>query len=127
MPEHWQRNARQARMDYPATPIVPFKNFRRTNQPTPLAFLLDDVSLSMKILVQNCLTHLYFKSPAEWTANPAEAKSFPTSENAILYCAEHQIPAVQIVLKFEPARYDITVPITEECEQAAGSQKALLN
>jgi hypothetical protein len=34
---------------------------------------------------------------------------------------------VQIVLKFEPARYDITVPITEECEQSAGSQKALLN
>lgn len=81
----------------------------------------------MKILVQNCLTHLYFKSLTEWTADPTEAKGFPTSENAILYCAEHEIPAVQIVLKFDPARYDITVPITEECEQASGSQKALLN
>jgi hypothetical protein len=79
----------------------------------------------MKILVQNCLTHLYFKSMAEWTANSSEAKSFPSSQNAILYCNKHQIPAVQIVLKFEPDRYDITVPITAECEQAAGSQKAL--
>ena len=81
----------------------------------------------MKVLVQNCLTHLYFKSPDEWTDDPSEAKSFQSSEKAILYCTEHQIPAVQIVLKFEPARYDITVPITEECENRAGSQNALLN
>jgi hypothetical protein len=88
---------------------------------------LHGVDCLMKILIQNCLTHLYFKSPSEWTADPAHAKGFPTSENAIVYCAEHQIPAVQIVLKFNPDRYDITVPITEECEQAAGAQKSLLN
>jgi hypothetical protein len=93
----------------------------------PLAFLLDRVGLLMKILVQNCLTHLYFKSPTEWTADVSEAKSFPTSEKAIFYCAEHRIPAVQIVLKFDPDKYDITVPITEECEQGTRSQKALLN
>ena len=92
----------------------------------PLAFPLESVSYGMKILVQNCLTHLYFKSLSEWTANPAEAKSFPSSENAIIYCAKHQIPSVQIVLKFQPDRYDITVPITDDCEQAAGSQKSLL-
>ena len=81
----------------------------------------------MKILVQNCLTHLYFKSLTEWTADPSEARGFLTSENAIVYCAKHGIPAVQIVLKFDPDRYDITVPITKECDQAAASQKALLN
>jgi hypothetical protein len=80
----------------------------------------------MKILVQNCLTHLYLKSLNEWTADPTEAHSFASSEKAILYCSKHEIPAVQIVLKFQPDRYDITVPITEECDQAAGSQKALL-
>lgn len=93
----------------------------------PLAFLLGGVSWLMKILVQNCLNHLYFKSLGEWTANPAEAKGFRSSESALVYCAEHAIPAVQIVLKFEPDRYDITVPITEECEQARGSQNALRN
>ncbi len=43
------------------------------------------------------------------------------------YCARHQIPAVQIVLKFEPDRYNITVPITKECADGADSQKTLLN
>ena len=80
----------------------------------------------MKILVQNCLTHLYLKSLTQWTADPSEAQTFPSSENAILFCTKHEIAAVQIVLKFDPDRYDITVPITEECDQAAGSQKALL-
>jgi hypothetical protein len=79
----------------------------------------------MKILVQNCLTHLYFKAPDEWTPDHTEAKGFPSSEQAILYCTQRQIPAVQIVLKFDPDRYDITVPITEECDRASGSQNAL--
>jgi hypothetical protein len=79
----------------------------------------------MKILVQNCLNHLYMRSLTEWTDNAAEAQSFTTSENAIDYCAKHRVPAVQIVLKFDPDHYDVTVPITAECEQAGGSQKAL--
>lgn len=81
----------------------------------------------MKILVQNCLNHLYLKSLTEWTAAAAEAKCFETSEQAIDFCAKHRLPAVQVVLKFDPERYDITVPITKECEQASASQSALLN
>jgi|GEM_PF-2887648 len=81
----------------------------------------------MKILVQNCLNHLYLKSPTEWTPDPSKAKTFPTSESALIYCTKHEIPAVQIVLKFHPDRFDITVPITEECYEGAASQKALLN
>jgi hypothetical protein len=76
----------------------------------------------MKILVQNCLNHLYLKSVSEWTPEVTEAKNFPTSEQAIAYCSEHQIPAVQVVLKFDYDRYDIRVPITEECEGAAGAR-----
>jgi hypothetical protein len=67
------------------------------------------------------------KTLSEWTASASEAKSFPSSENAILYCTKHEIPAVQIILKFDPDRYDISVPITPECEHAGRSQKALLN
>jgi hypothetical protein len=93
----------------------------------PLAFLMDGVDWLMKILVQNCMTHLYLKTLTQWTAMPSEAMNFPSSESAILYCTQHDIPAVQIVLKFDPERYDITVPITPECEEARGSQKALLN
>ena len=71
----------------------------------------------MKILVQNCLNHLYLKGLGDWTAEPSDAKSFPTSESAILFCSEHQIPAVQVVLKFDEKRYDIHVPLSEECEK----------
>jgi hypothetical protein len=92
----------------------------------PLVFLLVRLNCLMKILVQNCLNHLYLKSLNEWTSEVLEAKSFPTSERAIAFCAQHQVPAVQVVLKFDPDRYDITVPITEECDQAR-SQNALLN
>ena len=71
----------------------------------------------MKILVQNCLNHLFLKSVSEWTPDPEEAKNFSTSERALGFCAEHRIPAVQIVLKFDSDRYDIQMPITPECEQ----------
>lgn len=78
----------------------------------------------MKILVQNCHNHLYLISLSEWTAVASEARTFPSSEKAIVYCAENRIPAVQIVLKFDYDRYDINVPITAECEQ---TQNALRN
>jgi hypothetical protein len=58
------------------------------------------------------------KSLSEWTAVPGEARTFPSSEKAIVYCANHRIPAVQIVLKFDYDQYDISVPISDECEQA---------
>lgn len=74
----------------------------------------------MKILIQNCKTHLYLKSLSEWTPDPEEARSFKTSDQAIRLCAEHRIPAVQIVLKFDNAAYDVPIPITEECGEASG-------
>jgi hypothetical protein len=93
----------------------------------PLAFLLRGVNCVMKILVQNCLTHLYLKTTSEWTDVPSEAKRFASTETAMMFCLQHNLPAVHIVLKFEPDRYDMTIPVSEECEQISGSQKALLN
>lgn len=71
----------------------------------------------MKILVQNCLTHLYLKTASEWTPDSSQAKVFSTSQKALDYCAANEIPAVQIILKFEQGQYDIKLPITEECEK----------
>jgi hypothetical protein len=69
----------------------------------------------MKILVQNCRNHLYLKGVSEWTSNPDEARTFKNSDQAIRFCSERRIPAVQIVLKFESQAYDVPIPITEEC------------
>jgi hypothetical protein len=81
----------------------------------------------MKILVQNCHNHLFLKTLSDWTDSPCDARNFPTSENALAYCAEHRIPSVQIILKFDYDQYDISVPITADCEQASASQNALRN
>jgi hypothetical protein len=72
----------------------------------------------MKILVQNCHNHLFLKTLSEWTPDPSEARIFPSSESALVYCSEHRIPSVQIVLKFDYDRYDVRVPVTADCEQA---------
>lgn len=72
----------------------------------------------MKILIQNCFTHRYLKTPGEWVINPDDAKVFSDSQCAMQFCARHRIPEVQIVLKFEYDRYDIALPITEECQEA---------
>ena len=81
----------------------------------------------MKILVQNCVTHLYLKYLSEWTSDAEEAQNFVSSHRAMIFCAQHRLPAVQIVLKFDSERYDISLPITEECDETAGRpQRALL-
>ena len=78
----------------------------------------------MKILVQNCLNHLYLRTVSEWTPEVSEAKSFNSSENALAFCNEHRIPSVQVVLKFDyESRYDIEVPITEECEKKKSASR----
>jgi hypothetical protein len=71
------------------------------------------------------MNHLYLKGLSEWTALADLAKNFPSSERAIAYCSEHRIPAVRVVLKFDSDKYDIQVPITEECKDAAPPQNTL--
>jgi hypothetical protein len=80
----------------------------------------DGLFCHMKILIQNCQTHLYFKSLSEWTPDAEEARNFKSSDQAIKLCAEHRIPAVQIVLKFENNAFDVPIPITEECGKTPG-------
>jgi hypothetical protein len=65
---------------------------------------------TMKALLQQLETGLYFKGPDQWIANPWEAYDFKSSLNARSYCLRHGMPGVQIVLKFEMDKYDITLP-----------------
>lgn len=71
----------------------------------------------VKILVQNCLNHLYLRDLTDWVPNPSEARTFASTENAVMFCTEHQLRAVQVVLKFDHDRYDISLPASKECER----------
>jgi hypothetical protein len=72
----------------------------------------------MRILIQNCFKYCYLKSLGEWTDNPDEAMTFPSSERALAFCTEHRIPDAQLVLKFEYDEYDVTLPFTDDCRRA---------
>ena len=81
--------------------------------------------MRMRILVQNCVTCAYLVSPDKWSDDAEAARTFPTSESAIAYCAEHQVSHAQIVLKFDDdyaTKYDITVPLSKECKEAAAAE-----
>jgi hypothetical protein len=69
----------------------------------------------MKVLVQNCQTREWLREPEEWTANIKLAKTFPTSVEALRYCQEHRISKTQIVLRFGDERFDVKIPVSDEC------------
>ena len=69
----------------------------------------------MNILIENCKTHQFLKTLGTWTSNLAEAKFFQNSTEALKFCNEHEIPKAQILLKFSDARYDVKLPVSEEC------------
>lgn len=64
----------------------------------------------MKALIQQLGTGLYFKDPASWTIDPDQAFDFTSSANAWSYCTSLELDDVQIVLKFDPDKYDIILP-----------------
>jgi hypothetical protein len=69
----------------------------------------------MKVLVQNCRTQRWLRNHKEWAIDAKAAKVFETTEAALRYCKNHHIPATQIVLKFPEGRFDVKIPISDEC------------
>jgi hypothetical protein len=67
---------------------------------------------SMRILVQQKETGLYFKDIDSWTRESADAMDFVSSTAAIDFCVTNKLKAVQLVLKFEEHRYDIVLPVS---------------
>lgn len=65
----------------------------------------------MKILLQHVRTQLYLQSPGNWTANPFEALDFQHSQEAIDFAREHNLPGVQIAVKFIDSQFDEVVPL----------------
>jgi hypothetical protein len=65
----------------------------------------------MRILLQHVCTQLYLQSPGNWTANSLEALNFQHSQEAIDFAREHNLPGVQIAVKFIDSQFDEVVPL----------------
>jgi len=65
----------------------------------------------MKILLQHARTQLYFRGLGDWTANAFDAFDFQHSQKAIAFAQEHNIPGVQIAVKFIDSQFDEIFPL----------------
>lgn len=54
----------------------------------------------MKILLQHRHTGLYFQSAGVWTRDPASARDFRTSEDAIHFIRSECLPDVEVAAVF---------------------------
>ena len=73
----------------------------------------------MTIVIQNCKTHLYLHRNGDWTEDPNAAADFESSVLARSYIQTHHLAQAQIVMRFGDPRYDVVVPISEECRDKA--------
>lgn len=71
--------------------------------------------VAMRVLIQNCDSKEYFAGIGEWVHEHARAFAFPSSVDALRFIAVQNYDPVQIVLKFENAKYDCEVSKSEGC------------
>ena len=65
----------------------------------------------MRILLQHCRTQLYLRSLGNWTTNPHDALDFQHSQRAIDFARQHDLPGVQIAIKFIDSQFDEVFPL----------------
>jgi hypothetical protein len=71
----------------------------------------------MRVLLQNCKNHLYYRADGTWTPDADEARDFEKGVEALEFCRMHHPADVQIVLRFSNSAYDIDFPVSDECKQ----------
>jgi hypothetical protein len=76
----------------------------------------------MRILLQNCKNHFYYRADGAWTPHPDEALDFESSVRALDFCRLHRPSNVQIILKFPNDRYDIDFPVSEACKKTSAAR-----
>lgn len=67
----------------------------------------------MKILLQHTGSRMYYKSTGVWTQEEGEARPFKTALEAIEFCEQQGLTAVEIVLRPSPTIPELRVgPLT---------------
>jgi hypothetical protein len=65
----------------------------------------------MRVMLRDTRTGLYFKEPAEWTAEAGKAQSFRHSAEAMNLAREHRISDAEVILEFEESSYTVALPL----------------
>jgi len=68
------------------------------------------VTVSMRILVQNAVRHVYFDG-VDWNENDAQAKDFGSVTQAETVCHNHELSTALIVVKSKDGRHDVSYPV----------------
>jgi hypothetical protein len=69
-----------------------------------------NVNHSMRILVQNAASQVYFDG-VDWTENAGKAKDFGSVSDAESFCQEHEFSTVLIVVKSKDGCHDVSYPV----------------
>lgn len=62
-------------------------------------------------LLQHKQTHLYYKSPGDWTSSVDEADHFVDLSSAAVLCRSQHLEQVEVVLNFGKPSYDIRLSV----------------
>lgn len=65
----------------------------------------------MKVLIQNPFSLSYLRAPGQWTSDINAALTFNDTRSAFLFCAEHSLFDLHVVLKFPEGRKDVEIPV----------------
>jgi hypothetical protein len=76
----------------------------------------------MKVLIQNPENLLYLEASDRWSAEVGNAIDFGNSDDAIKFCAMHNIAPVHVVLQWSGMPYSITIPIAAGRHQSNGDK-----
>lgn len=63
----------------------------------------------MKILIWNKKSNVFVRNADAWTADPDQARKFPSSLAAMEFCVRYRLHDVSILLKFGSERFDIAL------------------
>ena len=65
----------------------------------------------MRVLLRDTTTGLYFREPANWTAEADQAQNFKHSAEAMNLAREHRLAHGEVVLAFEQPCHTIALPL----------------
>jgi len=71
----------------------------------------------MKILLRDTQTGLFYAGPNEWTTGQEAAQDFKTPDVALDLVDESQLNAMEIVVHFDDAAFDVPLTIVTATER----------